>query len=51
MVLRCFFKEIILAGFAAKAQAPMVVVDKAELSPAVRAAVLQLGHETPSAEG
>ena len=46
MVLCCFRKEIVLAGFAAEAQAPMVVVDETELSPTVCAAVLQLGHET-----
>jgi hypothetical protein len=28
MVLRRFRKEVILAGFAAEAQAPMVVADK-----------------------
>jgi hypothetical protein len=44
-VLRRFGKEIVLAGFAAEAQAPMVMADKTELSPAVCAAVLQLGHE------
>jgi hypothetical protein len=46
MVLCCFRKEIVLAGFAAEAQAPMVVVDETKLSPTVGAAVLQLGHET-----
>jgi hypothetical protein len=46
MVLRCFRKEIILAGFSAETQAPMVVVDETKLSPAVCAAVLQLSHET-----
>jgi hypothetical protein len=35
MVLRCFRKEIILAGFAAEAQAPMVVTDKTELATTV----------------
>jgi hypothetical protein len=29
MVLRRFRKEVLLAGFAAEAQAPMVVADKA----------------------
>jgi hypothetical protein len=47
MILRCFRKEIVLAGFAAEAQAPMAMVDKTKLSPTVCAAVLQLGHETP----
>ena len=46
MVLCGFRKEIVLAGFAAEAQAPMVVVDETKLSPTVCAAVLQLGHET-----
>jgi hypothetical protein len=45
-VLRRLRKEIALAGFAAEAQAPIVVADKTELSSTVCAAVLQLGHET-----
>jgi hypothetical protein len=44
MVLCCFRKEIALTGFSAEAQAPMVVVDETKLSPAICAAVLQLGH-------
>jgi hypothetical protein len=32
MVLRRFRKEVVLAGFAAEAQAPMVMADKAEFS-------------------
>jgi hypothetical protein len=32
MVLRCFRKEIILAGFATEAQGPMAVADKTKLS-------------------
>jgi hypothetical protein len=35
MALRRFRKEVVLAGFAAEAQAPMVVTNKAELSTAV----------------
>jgi hypothetical protein len=45
MVLRRFRKEVVLAGFAAETQAPMVVADKTKLSTAVCAAVFQLGHE------
>jgi hypothetical protein len=39
MILRCFRKEIVLAGFAAEAQAPMAMVNKTKLSPAVCTAV------------
>jgi len=46
MVLRCFRKESVLAGFSAEARTPMVVVDETELSPTVCAPVLQLGRET-----
>ena len=46
MALRCFRKEIVLTGFSAESQAPMVVVDETKLSPTVCAAVLQLAHET-----
>ena len=46
MALRCFRKEIVLAGFSAETQAPMVVVDETKLSPTVCTAVFQLGHET-----
>jgi hypothetical protein len=42
MVIRCFRKEIVPAGFSAE----VVVVDETKLSPAVCAAVLQLDHET-----
>jgi hypothetical protein len=35
MVLRGFRKEVVLAGFAAEAQPPMVMTDKAELSTTV----------------
>jgi hypothetical protein len=35
MVLRRFRKEVVLAGFTAEAQAPMVMTDKAELSTTV----------------
>jgi hypothetical protein len=35
MVLRRFRKEVIFAGFAAEAQAPMVVTDKTELATTV----------------
>src|SRR5262245_54864088 len=45
MVLRRFRKEVVLAGFAAEAQAPMVMGDKTKLSTAVCTAILQLGHE------
>jgi hypothetical protein len=45
MVLRRFRKEVVLAGFAAEAQAPMVVTDKTELSTTIRTAVLRLGHD------
>jgi hypothetical protein len=44
--IRCFRKEIVLAGLSAEAQAPMVVVDEAKLSATVCAALLQLGHES-----
>src|SRR5262249_22314364 len=46
MALRCFRKEIVLAGFSAETQAPTVVVDETKLSPTVCTAILQLGHET-----
>ena len=46
MAFRCFRKEIVLAGFSAETQAPMVVVDETKLSPTVCTAVLQVGHET-----
>ena len=46
MVLRCFRKESVLAGFSAEARTPMVVVDETELPPTVCAPVLQLGRET-----
>ena len=45
MVPRCFGKEIVLAGFAAEAQAPMVVVDKTKLPPTMCTAFLQLSHK------
>jgi hypothetical protein len=45
MVLGCFRKKAVFAGFAAEAQAPMMVTDKTKLSTTVCAAVLQLGHE------
>jgi hypothetical protein len=35
MILRRFRKEVVRAGFAAEAQAPMVVGDKTELSTTV----------------
>jgi hypothetical protein len=35
MVLRRFRKEVVFAGLAAEAQAPMVVADKTELSTTV----------------
>jgi hypothetical protein len=44
MVLRRFRKEAVLADFAAKAQAPVVVADKAKPAPAVGTAVFQLVH-------
>ena len=44
MIIRRFRKEAVLAGLAAKAQAPVVVTDKAKLSPTVGTAVFQLGH-------
>ena len=44
MVLCCFGKEAVLAGLAAKAQAPVVVTDKAKLSPTVGTAIFRLGH-------
>jgi hypothetical protein len=37
--------EIVLAGLAAEAQAPVMVADKTELSSTVCAAVFQLGHD------
>jgi hypothetical protein len=46
MIFGCFRKEIVLAGFSAEAQVPMVMVDETKLSPTVCAAVLRLGHET-----
>src|SRR5262249_12321517 len=45
IALRCFCEEIVPACFAAETQAPMLVGNKTQLSPAVRAAVLQLGHD------
>ena len=44
MVLRRSRKEAVLAGPAAKAQAPVVVADKAKPAPTVGTAVFQLGH-------
>ena len=44
----CFCKKIILAGFAAETQAPMLVADKTKFSPTVWAAVLQLAHDAPA---
>src|SRR5207253_9080022 len=44
-VLRRFRNEVVLAGFAAEAQAPVVMVDKTKLSPTVCAAAFQLDHE------
>jgi hypothetical protein len=44
MLLRNFRKKVVLAGFAAEAQAPKMVADKAELSPTVGTAILKLGH-------
>jgi hypothetical protein len=38
VVLRCFGKQIVLAGFATEAQAPMMVIDKTKLSPNVHSA-------------
>jgi DNA-binding transcriptional regulator YiaG len=46
MVLRRSRKEVVLAGFAAEAQAPMVVGDKTQLSTTACAAILQFSHET-----
>ena len=45
MALGCFRKKVVLAGFAAEAQAPMMVADKTKFSATVCATVLQLGHE------
>jgi hypothetical protein len=45
MIVRYFRKEVVLAGFAAEAQAPMMMADQTKLSPTVCTAVLQLGHE------
>jgi len=46
MVLRRFRKEVVLAGFAAEAQAPMVVADKTKLSTTVcTAIILQFSHD------
>ena len=51
MVFRRFRKEVVLAGFAAEAQAPMVVADKTKLSTTVcTAIILQFSHDAlPSA--
>jgi hypothetical protein len=46
MVLRRSRKEVVLAGFAAEAQAVMVVGDKTELSTAACAAISRFSHET-----
>jgi transposase InsO family protein len=48
IVLRRFRKEVFLAGFAAEAQAPMVVGDKTKLSTTVCTTVVQFGHELSS---
>ena len=48
MIIRRFRKEAVLAGLAAKAQAPVVVTDKAKLSPTVGTAVFQLVHGATS---
>src|SRR5262249_60422340 len=45
MVLRRFRKEVVLASFAAEAQAPMVMTDKAEFSTTIGTAVLRLSHD------
>jgi hypothetical protein len=44
MVLLRFRKKVVLAGFAAEAEAPMVVADKTELSTTGRTSVLQFCH-------
>src|SRR5262249_19253775 len=38
-------KEVVLASFAAEAQAPMVMTDKAEFSTTIGTAVLRLSHD------
>jgi hypothetical protein len=48
MIIRRFSKEAVLAGLAAKAQTPVVVTDKAKLSPTVGTAVFQLVHGATS---
>jgi len=45
MVLRDFCKKVVLAGFAAEAQRPVLVADKTKPSPTGCAAIFQLGHE------
>jgi hypothetical protein len=44
MVPLRFCKKVVLAGFVAEAQAPMVIADKTELSTTVPTAVLQFSH-------
>ena len=48
MVLRRFRKEVFLTGFAAEAQALMVVGDKPKLSTTVCTTVVKFGHELSS---
>ena len=45
MVLRRFRKEVVLAGFAAEAKAPMMMGNKTELAATVCATILRLAHE------
>jgi hypothetical protein len=45
MVLRRSRKEVVLAGFAAKAQAPMLVGDETQLSTAACAAISRFSHD------
>ena len=45
MVLRRFFKEVVLAGFAAEAQRPMLMANKTKPAATVCAAILRLAHE------
>jgi hypothetical protein len=45
MALRRFGQEVVLAGFAAEAHAPMLVADETQLSTAACAAILQFSHD------
>ena len=44
MIFRGFRKKVVLAGFAAEAQAPMVMGNQVELTATVCATIFRLAH-------